>query len=691
MSEPVTLVCPIPRFDISAEGLEEQANDLISHTEQATARLISSGIDNNTSINFETIIAPLAHIDNTVKARVQYIALFQAISPSPDIRKASSQAIYLVDRAYLNIFQNEKLFTLVSRVRETHSIAYTRSEEDIRLLDKFYWNFVENGMHLTGPSRNRFTWISHRLIELRVKFMETLSLDPGCLWKNKQQLAGVPLNKLSPEVEGLYRIPLTKPITNLVLAECQVPDTRREVYLRSSSRYQDNVEIFREILILRDEAARLLGFSSFAAQKLTQQMLGSPGHVNDFLENLQNPLKQLAEKEIIKLRRFADNNGPIYLWDFDFYHTRMLQEQNLDHEYISQWFPARITVQRMLGLYGELFNLRFNKIEVSDSSHTWHPDVDLFSVWEKEDSTQIGYLYTDIFPRAGKYNHAANFNIYPSFLDTDGKQTPVVTALVCNVSQSEPALLRHAEVISMFHELGHGIHDLVGRSKYAMFHGHRTVTDFTEAPSQLLEYWCWTPECLRQLSYHYSYVSPELYSHWLDSQGEGERNTTQPPIEIPLLLAQNLSATKQLNQGILTLRQIAFSKFDMQIHNPDSHNDIKEMRIPEVYNLLLETTTSLSAPENISNWGHGYATTSHFVWGQEASYYSYLLTRTLAADIWSSYFKTSPMNRQAAIKYRQQILNHGGSKNEYKAVEEFLGRAPTSYAYLQDLGCNTSV
>ncbi|GMF70487.1 unnamed protein product [Aspergillus oryzae] len=170
-----------------------------------------------------------------------------------------------------------------------------------------------------------------------------------------------------------------------------------------------------------------------------------------------------------------------------------------------------------------------------------------------------------------------------------------------------------------------GIHDLVGRSKYAMFHGHRTVTDFTEAPSQLLEYWCWTPECLRQLSYHYSYVSPELYSHWLDSQGEGERNTTQPPIEIPLLLAQNLSATKQLNQGILTLRQIAFSKFDMQIHNPDSHNDIKEMRIPEVYNLLLETTTSLSAPENISNWGHGYATTSHFVWGQEASYYSYLL------------------------------------------------------------------
>ncbi|KAB8213136.1 hypothetical protein BDV33DRAFT_230152 [Aspergillus novoparasiticus] len=630
MSEPATCICPIPRLDISAEGLEEQAKDLISHTEQATARLISSCRD-NTSVNFETIIVPLAHTDNRVKARVQYIALFQAISPSPDVRKASSRAISLVDRAYLKIFQNEKLLTLVCRVRKNNSSTNNRSEEDVRLLSKFHWKFIENGMHLTGPSRDRFTWISHRLIELRVKFMETLGLDPGCLWKNKQQLAGVPLNKLSAgagehDREGLYRIPLKRPITNLILAECRVPDTRREAYLH-----------FREIVVLRDEAARLLGFPSFAVQKLTQQMLGSPGRVNDFLELLQNALKPLVEKEIAKLHELADNEGPIHLWDFDFYHTRILQEQNnVDHEYISQWFPARVTVERMLGLYGELFGLRFEK---------------------EQDSALIGYLYTDIFPRAGTYNHAANFNIYPSFLDTDGKQAPVVTALVCNVPQAEPALLRHAKVVSIFHELGHGIHDLVGKSRYATFHGHRTVTDFTEAPSQLLEYWCWTPECLRQLSCHYSYVSPELYSHWLG--GREVRNATQPPMELPLVLAQNLGATKQLNQGILTLRQVASSKFDMQVHNPDFHHDIERMHIPEVYNSLLETTTGLSGP------------------AIEAGYYSYLYTRTLAADIWSSRFKDSPMSRQAAKRYRQQILNHGG----------IPGEAPTSDTYLQDLGC----
>ncbi|KAJ6031938.1 thimet oligopeptidase [Penicillium herquei] len=691
MCEPVAPMPRPPRFDISAEDLEEQAKDLIYHTEEATARLISSCKD-ITSADFEITILPLARIDTEIKARVQYLALFQAISTSPDIRKASSQAVNLVDQAYLSIFQNPKLFNLVDHVREYDTSVHARGEEDIRLLDKFHWMFLENGMNLEGLSRDRFTWISRRLIELRVQFMENLGSDPGGLWKSEQQLDGVPLHKLSTGAgeenrEGLYRIPLTRPITNLILAECRVSDTRREVYLRSSSRYQANVNFFREIIVLRDEAARLLGFPSFAAQKLSQQMLGSPGRVCEFLEHLQDALQPLAEKEIGKIQELANTNDRIHLWDFDFYHTKMLQEQNqVDHEYISQWFPAKKTVQRMLDLYGELFSLKFEKVEGSERAHTWHPDVDVFSVWEKQDSALIGYLYTDIFPRAGKYNHAANFNIYPSFLGTDGQRVPVVTALVCNVSQADPALLRHAEIVSIFHELGHCIHDLVGKSQYAMFHGHRTVADFKEAPSQLLEYWCWIPEFLRRLSYHYSYISPEHYSHWLS--GQEQKDNTQPPKEFPLALAQNLGAAKQLNQGILTLRQVAFSMFDMQIHNPDTHEDIEAMHISEAYYSLLESTTGLGGLGNGYDLGHGHATTSHYVWGQEACYYSYLYTRALAADIWSSCFKESPLSQQAAIKYRHLILDHGGSKDEHKAVEEFLGRAPTSDAYLQDLGCN---
>ncbi|OKL62296.1 hypothetical protein UA08_02302 [Talaromyces atroroseus] len=681
MSGLVTLVPPPPKFDISAKDLEEDANDLVNHIQRTTVSLISSCADKIP--DFETVILPLAGIDNEIKARVQYMALFQAISSSADVRKASSVAIDLVDKAYMSLFQDENLFALVNRVRGNESMRI-RDEEDNRLLDKFHWMFLENGMNLTGKSRDRLTWISRRLIELRVNFMETLGTDQGCLWKSEQQLAGVPLDRLSTGVDEdgrgeLYRIPLTKPITTLILSECQISETRKDVFLESSSRYQANVDIFREIIVLRDKASRLLGFPSFAARKLARQILGPPSRVDEFFQHLQDALKPLAEAEILKLQELANTRNPIHLWDFDFYHTRMLQEQNhVDHELISQWFPAKMTIQRMLAIYEQLFGLQFKKVDVSESSHTWHPDVDLFSAWDEQNTSFIGYLYIDIFSRAGKYNHAANFNIYPSFLDSDGKWAPVVTALVCNVSQAEPALLRHAEVITIFHELGHG------KSKYATFHGHCAVADFTEAPSQLLEYWCWVPECLRRLTCHYSYVSQKYYRHWLGRQKE--KNVAQPPMEIDPALARDLGATKQLNQGILTLRQVAFSKFDMQIHHPASHEDVQTMHISEAYNYLLEDTTGLGGPGESYDWGNGYATTSHYVWGQEASYYSYLFTRTLAADIWSTCFKENPMSKEAGLEYRRQILNHGGSKDERKAVENFLGRVSTPEAYLRDIG-----
>lgn len=161
---------------------------------------------------------------------------------------------------------------------------------------------------------------------------------------------------------------------------------------------------------------------------------------------------------------------------------------------------------------------------------------------------------------------------------------------------------------------GKGIHDLLGRSNYAMFHGHRTVADFVEAPSQLLEYWCWVPECLQMLSCHYSYVSDKQWPSTL----------VQPPKEIPENLVRSLIAAKKVNQGILTLRQLAFSKFDMQIHCPSSHHLIQSIRTGEIYNSLLQKMTLLQGPENRINWGNGHVTTSHYMWGQEANYYSYL-------------------------------------------------------------------
>ncbi|KAJ5943433.1 hypothetical protein N7516_003601 [Penicillium verrucosum] len=675
----------LPTFNLSPSTLLDIATDLVNQVRQAANDLVNHVSPQNAT--FENTLRPLADIDNELKGKVQYLALFQAVSPSSEMRNASSAAVNMVDKAYLGIFQTPSLFALVNAVYKNY--VDTKSE-DQKLLNMIHSMFMENGLELEGDKRDRFLWISNRLIELRVAFMENLSSDPGYVWKDHYELKGVATESLQAlpmhSSTSQRGIKLKKPDITMVLTRCHIAETRKEVFLRSQNIFPDNLEMFNEAVILRDESARLLGFSSFAAQKSRHKMIKSPHDVDQLLDELYNHLQPLAQKELGTLQRLKKGDGEdgdhsycsLYLWDFDYYQDRLLREKyDTNHELIAEYFPTEITIRGMLKAFGTIFSLSIAPVEVT-KEQIWHSDVRVFSVRD-EQSAFLGFLYLDIYAREGKYNHAANFNIYPSYSSMGKQKQPVATALVCNVSRpssEKPALLQHRELITIFHELGHGIHDLLGRSNYAMFHGHRTVADFVEAPSQLLEYWCWVPECLQMLSCHYSYVSDKQWPSTL----------VQPPKEIPENLVRSLIAAKKVNQGILTLRQLAFSKFDMQIHCPSSHHLIQSIRTGEIYNSLLQKMTLLQGPENNIDWGNGHVTTSHYMWGQEANYYSYLYTRMLAADLWFSNFHSNPMSRDAGLRYRKMILAPGGSHNEMMALETFLGRSPTLDAYLRDIG-----
>ncbi|OQE41462.1 hypothetical protein PENCOP_c005G02375 [Penicillium coprophilum] len=671
----------LPIFNISPSTLLDIATELVSQVQQASNDLVNRVSPQNAT--FKNALLPLADIDNEVKGKVQFLALFQAVAPSPEMRKASSTAVNMVDKAYLSIFQMRSLFALVNGVYKRH-IEETLDSEDQKLLERFHSMFMENGLELEGDKRDRFLWISNRLIELRVAFMENLSSDPGDVWKDPHEFKGMAEENLRSSTSQ-RSIKLKKPDITLALTRCHIAETRKDVFLRSQNIFPDNLEIFNEAVILRDESARLLGFSSFAAQKSRHKMIKSAHDVDQLLDGLCNHLQPLAQRELESLqqlkmedREIEDHSSSLFLWDFEYYHDRLLREKyDTNHELIAEYFPAEITIQRMLKIFETIFSLSIAPLDVT-KEQVWHSDVRVFGVRD-EDSDFLGFLYLDIYPREGKYNHAANFNIYPAYTSLGEQKQPVATALVCNVSQpssDKPALLQHRELITIFHELGHGIHDLLGRSKYAIFHGHRTVADFVEAPSQLLEYWCWVPECLQLLSCHYSYLSDKQWPSTI----------TQPPKEIPENLVHSLIAAKGVNQGILTLRQIAFSKFDMQIHCPSSHSLIESMHTGDVYNSLLQKMTHLRGPDDRVDWGNGHVTTSHYMWGQEANYYSYLYTRILAADIWLSNFQSNPMSRGAGLRYRNIILAPGGSQNEMVALEKFLGRPPALDAYLRDLG-----
>ena len=352
--------------------------------------------------------------------------------------------------------------------------------------------------------------------------------------------------------------------------------------------------------MLRDEAARLLGYPDHASFRIEDKMAKTPKTVLDFLGDLRTRLTPGGAKEIqhltdLKKRDHAERSLPFdgnyYLWDHRFYDRLMVEkEYSIDENAVAEYFPLTHTVAGMLKIFEELFGLAFIELtpeyraQISPTGKAedvvWHEDVVMFSVWNDKTEGEgfVGYLYLDLHPRPGKYGHAANFNIQPGFLLRDGTSRHYpATALVCNFSKptpKKPSLLKHDEVVTLFHELGHGIHDLAGRCRFARFHGTSTVRDFVEAPSQMLENWCWTPSQMKDLSGHYK---------------TGEK--------IPDDLIQKLISTKHVNDALFNLRQLHFGLFDMTIHTPKSHEEVKSLDLSKVFNELRVQISGMKGPE----------------------------------------------------------------------------------------------
>lgn len=397
-----------PTFNITESELAERAETALRRLDASILSLESVSVADAT---FENVIQPLAQADNELNVDSQFISLLQSTATSAAIRKASSEAVQKIETAFLAFTQNKKLFSLVDKV---YNCCDGLDFESKRILDKLHSMFLDMGMNLEGDGLNQFTELSKRLIKLRNEFVNNVATDPGSVWKSEEELDGLSLGKLeSLELhDGKRRVALKRPDIFAVLRQCNVTETRKEVFSRSQTIYPGNVEIFREIVVLRDEVARLLGHTSFAAQRLRNCMAKTPESVETLLSDLRSKLQPLVDREI-KALEMLTSACPLHLWDFEYYHQKMLKEKSVDHETVSEYFPADYTLHQMMMVFQQIFALKIEEITDRASDEVWDPDVKMFAVWEAKDSSFLGYLYTDIYPRAGKYNHAANFNIRP--------------------------------------------------------------------------------------------------------------------------------------------------------------------------------------------------------------------------------------------------------------------------------------
>ena len=581
---------------------------------------------------FENVMLPMASDENEGALENHIIGFYQSVSTNQELRDASTKAEEMMDDFSIESSMREDVFKLVEAALKKDEQL---DPESRRLLEKTHKDYIRNGLGLpAGPKRDRYKEIKKRLSTLCIIFSKNLNEEVGGLWFTPEELEGVPKDVTAlfakGEGENAGKLKMTFKYPDLIPTTkyAKNQSTRKKAYIENENKLPQNIPIFREVILLRDEAARLLGYPNHAAFIIEDKMAKNPKTVDDFLGDLRTRLTKGGASEMVTLKALKkqelksmgeDFDGYYFLWDHRYYDRMMLERDfSLDQEKLSEWFPLETSIRGMLTVFETLFGMIFVEIKGDDRSAlspsgkgddiVWHPDVQVFSVWDSEDqgSGFVGYLYLDLHPRPGKYGHAANFNLQPGFIQENGTRRYPVTALVCNFSKptpKKPSLLKHSEVTTLFHELGHGIHDLVSKTIYSRFHGTNVVRDFVEAPSQMLENWCWTPSQLKALSHHYSWLSPEYEAAWREQAGKDQ---PQPEKQLPDELIENLIKTKHVNDALFNLRQLHFGIYDMTIHEPKSHAEVESFDFSEMYNKLNREISHFDSPAQLGQdykWG----------------------------------------------------------------------------------------
>lgn len=655
------------------------ADDILALTKKAIASdqqaLDAVGNLPHNECNFETVFRALALNDTATSIIIEPLAFYQNVSPEKDLREASNAAEVLArdfaveSSMRLDVFQAK--VAAEKNIKESGQWNQL-SAEDQRLVEKMVLDGKRDGLALPEEQRTKLTALKKELSQACLEFSKNFNEENGVVSFTAEELKGVPSDVTSgytKRTEGekeLYDVTFKTPDIFPVLKFAESPATRKRAHEEHESRLAINVPILEKILDLRRQLAALLGYKTWADYVTEEKMVKSAAGVSDFLTDLESKLKPVAEKELkallaIKEKEHVERNLPadskFNIWDYRYYDRKYIEASlDLDDSLVKEYFPVSVVVPAILEIYQTLLSVRFE--EIKDAS-TWHPDVQSFAVWEKDakdESGFVGYCYLDLFPREAKYSHAAVWPLLSGYTNKDGKRKYPLTAMVANLAKptpGKPALMRHDDVVTFFHEMGHVFHGLLSNTTHARFHGTSVARDFVEAPSQMLENWCWEKVVLEKMSSHYE---------------------TQKPLSPELI--EKLIKSRYVNVGLFYLRQLFFANFDLKVHIDQE---------PEDYTKLWNSMREKISLVNSDKACPGQATFGHITGGYDAGYYGYTYSLVFAADMYDTVFKADPLDPARGQQYRDKILRPGGSREELASLEDFLGRPPNSDAFLKEL------
>ncbi|KDQ54110.1 hypothetical protein JAAARDRAFT_136150 [Jaapia argillacea MUCL 33604] len=620
--------------------------------------------------NFSSL--PMALSDAEFSVVIGPLSFYKNVSPSKELRDASNEAEALV-RDY-NVDASMRLDVFRAKQHAEANIKASGrklSPEEERLVEKSLLDGKRAGLALPEKERTELMQLQKDLSQTCLEFSKNFNEEKGVITFTLEELKGVPpdvisgFTKRTVDGKDLYDVTHKTPDIVPIFKYAENPDTRQRAYDSYESRLEINEPLLTKVLDLRRRIAKLLEYQTWADYVTEVKMVKTAKNVEEFLADLEQKLRPvglLDRERLLALKKEEHEkkglafDGEFYLWDYRYYDRIYIERTlDLDDALVKEYFPVTVVVPTILEIYQNLLGVKFEEIK----GETWHPEVQQFAVWRDNAKTEddfVGYCYLDLFPRESKYSHAAVWSLLPGYDRADGKRRYPLAAMVANLAKptpEKPALMRHDDVVTFFHEMGHVFHGLLSRTTFARFHGTRVARDFVEAPSQMLENWCWEPRVLEKMSSHYQRKEP-----------------------LSKELIEKIIKSRYVNIGLFYLRQLFFGKFDIKVHTDKDASDYTAL-----WNGLRESVSLVKGGKLTP----GQATFGHITGGYDAGYYGYMYSLVFAADMYATVFKKDPLDPKLGQKYTECILRPGGSREETDSLKEFLGRPPNSDAFLNAL------
>ena len=674
----------LPRFaDFRPEHVTPAVDALLAECRAAVARAEAA----DTPAEWDAFVAPMEDANEKLGRAWGQVSHLHSVMDSPELREAYNANLPKITVYYAELGQNEALFAKYKALAASAAYA-ALSPARKKIVENELRDFRLGGAELPADKKARFMQVQEELAQLSAKFEENLldaTNDYALIIDEREELAGIPddvleMARAAAETAGTtgWKFTLHMPSYLPVMQYADSRELRQILYRAYVTRASefgdaklDNTPLIARILKLRREAAELLGFGSYAEVSLEAKMADTPAEVLKFLDELAVRARPYAEKDYAEMQAFArDELGidALEAWDNAYVSEKLrVARYSFSDQEVKQYFPEPRVLAGLFRLVETLYGLSIRE----DSAPVWHPDVKFYTLYDRA-GQRVGQFYLDLYARASKRGGAWMDDVITRRRKGEAIQTPVAY-LNCNFSApvggtpeggKKPALFTHDEVITLFHEAGHGLHHLLTRVEELGVSGINGVEwDAVELPSQFMENFCWEWDVLKHMTSHVDTGAP-----------------------LPRALFDKMLAAKNFQAGLQTLRQIEFASFDMHLHDDFDPNGtqtaqdlIEAIRkqvaviVPPAYNRF---------PNNFSHI---------FAGGYAAGYYSYKWAEVLSADAYALFEDEAEgyggvLNPEVGHRFWSEILAQGGARPALESFKAFRGREPTIDALLRHNG-----